>query len=83
MTGRPAPGRHSPLSRRKPTAAASIRTAGVVLVLLPTVAYGDVSLVGFISRRSPGCLDNPVRQNPGGLLLAVGTLTLGIGLLRA
>ena len=135
-------------------AAASIHTAGVVLVLVPTVAYGGVSLLGFISRRTPGYLDNPVRQNlfraghahagvliilalvgllyvdqaelgdglkqlvswclvaapilmplgfflsvaspraqrpnrmilftyAGGLLLAVGTLTLGIGLLRA
>ena len=44
-------------------AAASIRTAGVFLVLVPTVAYGGVSLLGFISRRSPGYLDNPVRQN--------------------
>jgi hypothetical protein len=39
-------------------AAASIRTAGVFLVLVPTVAYGGVSLLGFISRRSPGYLDN-------------------------
>jgi pimeloyl-ACP methyl ester carboxylesterase len=44
-------------------AAASIRTAGVFLVLVPTVAYGGVSLLGFISRRTPGSLDNPVRQN--------------------
>jgi hypothetical protein len=44
-------------------AAASIRTAGVFLVLVPTVAYGGVSLLGFISRRTPGYLDNPVRQN--------------------
>ena len=43
-------------------AAASIRTAGVFLVLVPTVA-GGVSLLGFISRRTPGYLDNPVRQN--------------------
>jgi len=41
-------------------AAASIRTAGVFLVLVPTVAYGGVSLLGFISRRAPGYLDNPV-----------------------
>ena len=44
-------------------AAASISTAGVLLVLVPTVAYGGVSLLGFISRRTPGYLDNPVRQN--------------------
>ena len=42
---------------------ASIRTAGVVLVLVPTVVYGGVSLLGFISRRTAGYLDNPVRQN--------------------
>jgi hypothetical protein len=101
-------------------AAASIRTTGVLLVLVPTVAYGGVSLLGFNSRRTPGYLDNPVRQNlfraghahagvliilalvgsvaspraerpnrmilftyAGGLLLAVGTLILGVGLLRA
>jgi hypothetical protein len=34
-----------------------------VWVLVPTVAYGGVSLLGFISRRTPGYLDNPVRQN--------------------
>ena len=44
-------------------AAASISTAGVILVLVPTVVYGGVALLGFISRRTPGYLDNPVRQN--------------------
>jgi hypothetical protein len=29
------------------------RTAGVFLVLVPTVAYGGVSLLGLISRRTP------------------------------
>ena len=43
--------------------AASIRTAGVILVLVPTVVYGGVSLLGFISHRTAGYLDNPVRQN--------------------
>jgi hypothetical protein len=43
--------------------AASLRTAGVILVLVPTVVYGGVSLLGFISRRTAGYLDNPVRQN--------------------
>ena len=38
-------------------AAASIRTAGVLLVLVPTVAYGGVSLLGFISRRTPATSD--------------------------
>src|SRR6266498_3444813 len=43
--------------------AASLRTAGVIMVLVPTIAYGGVALLGFISRRTPGYLDNPVRQN--------------------
>jgi hypothetical protein len=43
--------------------AASIRTAGMILVLVPTVAYGGVALLGFISRRTAGYLDNPVLQN--------------------
>jgi hypothetical protein len=43
--------------------AASLRTAGVIMVLVPTVVYGGVALLGFITRRAPGYLDNPVRQN--------------------
>jgi hypothetical protein len=43
--------------------AASQSTAGVILVLVPTVVYGGVSLLTFIRRRTPGYLDNPVRQN--------------------
>jgi hypothetical protein len=54
-----------------------------------------VSLLGFISRRSPGYLDNPVRQNlfraghaHAGVLIILALvgrrdLTLGIGLPRA
>ena len=42
---------------------ASQSTAGVLLVLVPTVVYGGVSLLTFIRRRTPGYLDNPVRQN--------------------
>jgi hypothetical protein len=42
---------------------ASQSTAGVILVLVPTVVYGGVSLLTFIRRRSPGYLDNPVRQD--------------------
>jgi hypothetical protein len=43
--------------------AASLRTAGVIMVLVPAIVYGGVSLLGFIGRRTPGYLDNPVRQN--------------------
>jgi hypothetical protein len=42
---------------------ASLRTAGVIMVLVPTIVYGGVALLGFITRRAPGYLDNPVRQN--------------------
>jgi hypothetical protein len=59
-------------------AAASIRAAGVFLVLVPTVAYGGVSLLGFISRRTPGQLDNPVRQD-----LGIGPRSLPTGALRS
>ena len=74
---------------------ASLSTAGVILVLVPTVAYGGVSLLTFIRRRTPGYLDNPVRQNlfraghaHAGVLIILALvgcrdLTLGIGLLRA
>jgi hypothetical protein len=43
--------------------AASLRTAGVIMVLVPTIVYGGVALLGFITRRAPGYLDNPVRQD--------------------
>ncbi len=38
-------------------------TAGVLLVVVPTVIYGGVSLLQFIQRRTHGYIDNPVRQN--------------------
>lgn len=41
----------------------SRKLAGVLLIVLPTVMYGGVSLLTFILGREPGYLDNPVRQD--------------------
>lgn len=40
----------------------SRRLAGILLILVPAVAFGGVSLLGMILGGSPGYLDNPVRQ---------------------
>jgi hypothetical protein len=40
----------------------SIRVAGILLVLVPTVAFGGASLLWMLRARVPGYLDNPVRQ---------------------
>jgi hypothetical protein len=42
---------------------ASKQVAGILLVLIPTVQFGGWSLLRMIARRTPGYLDNPVRQN--------------------
>jgi hypothetical protein len=42
---------------------ASKQVAGILLVLIPTVQFGGWSLLRRIARRTPGYLDNPVRQN--------------------
>ena len=41
----------------------SIRVAGILLITVPGVAYGGVTLLKAIWRHEPGYLDNPVRQN--------------------
>ena len=41
----------------------SRRTAGILLVVFPTVIYGGVSLLMFLIDRSSGYMDNPLRQN--------------------
>ncbi len=41
----------------------SIRIAGVLLITVPTIAFGGVQLLRMIWGREPGYLDNPVRQN--------------------
>jgi hypothetical protein len=42
---------------------ASIRTAGILLITVPAVAFGGAMLLRLIWAREPGYLDNPVRQN--------------------
>jgi hypothetical protein len=41
----------------------SRKTAGIILVVFPTVIYGGISLLTFLIDRSAGYLDNPIRQN--------------------
>jgi hypothetical protein len=41
---------------------ASRSVAGLILVLVPTIEIGGLFLLWMISRRTPGYLDNPVRQ---------------------
>lgn len=41
----------------------SLSTAGVILVVVPTIEFGGVSLLRFLTKRAPGYLDNPVRKS--------------------
>src|SRR5215475_8235259 len=36
---------------------------GVLLVVLPTVMFGGLSLLSFLTRNSPGYTDNPLRHD--------------------
>ena len=38
-------------------------TAGVLLVVVPTIIYGGVSLLEFLRKKTAGYIDNPLRQN--------------------
>lgn len=38
-------------------------SAGIILVVLPSVMYGGVSLLNFLVGNTPGYADNPLRQN--------------------
>ena len=40
----------------------SLSTAGVLLITVPGVAFGGVSLLSFLMKNVPGYLDNPVRR---------------------
>ncbi|MCF6473318.1 hypothetical protein FAF44_33780 [Nonomuraea sp. MG754425] len=40
----------------------SLSTAGVLLITVPTIAFGGVSLLSFLMKNVPGYLDNPVRR---------------------
>jgi hypothetical protein len=42
---------------------ASTNIAGILLITVPAIAFGGARLLSFIWRRTPGYLDNPVRQN--------------------
>jgi hypothetical protein len=37
--------------------------AGILLVVLPTVMYGGLSLLSFLTGNSPGYTDNPLRHD--------------------
>ena len=37
--------------------------AGILLIVLPTVMFGGVSLLGFLTRGEAGYVDNPLRQD--------------------
>ncbi|MGA9968263.1 MAG: hypothetical protein WBQ10_23895 [Terriglobales bacterium] len=37
--------------------------AGTLLVVLPTVMFGGLSLLSFLTRNSPGYTDNPLRHD--------------------
>src|SRR5438445_2583840 len=37
--------------------------AGILLVVIPTVMYGGLSLLFFLSRKAPGYMDNPLRHD--------------------
>lgn len=37
--------------------------AGILLVVLPSVMYGDLTLLGMLTGNVPGYADNPMRQN--------------------
>ncbi len=38
-------------------------SAGILLVVLPSVMYGGLSLLTFLTRNEPGYADNPVRHD--------------------
>lgn len=40
----------------------SLETAGVILVTVPAVEVGGLSLLKFLARREPGYMDNPLRR---------------------
>jgi hypothetical protein len=37
--------------------------AGILLVVLPSVMYGGLTLLGMVTGNTPGYSDNPLRQN--------------------
>ena len=62
----------------------SRKTAGLLLVIFPTVIYGGLSLLMLLIDRSSGYMANPLRQNlfraghaHAGVLLVLSLVTLG------
>lgn len=47
----------------EPLASESRRLAGIILLLIPTVAFGGASLLSMILGQAPGYLDNELRQD--------------------
>jgi hypothetical protein len=41
----------------------SLRLAGILLLVYPTVVLGGVSVLGLLIGREPGYVDNPLRQD--------------------
>ena len=37
--------------------------AGILLIVLPSVMYGGLTLLGMLAGNTPGYVDNPLRQN--------------------
>jgi cytochrome bd-type quinol oxidase subunit 2 len=37
--------------------------AAILLIAVPTVEFGGLALLAMLTRRTPGYLDNPLRQN--------------------
>jgi hypothetical protein len=40
----------------------AIKTAGVLLITIPAVEFGGLTLLKFLARRVPGYMDNPMRR---------------------
>jgi hypothetical protein len=54
---------HRRLLRERIMSRESRMLAGILLVVLPTVMFGGLSLLSFLTRNSPGYTDNPLRHD--------------------
>lgn len=41
---------------------ASLQTAGILFITIPTIEFGGLSLFRYLANRVPGYMDNPVRR---------------------
>jgi hypothetical protein len=55
--------RHPGAKEAKPMSSTSRNFAAILLLLLVAVEFGGGSLLNLLTRRIPGYLDNPLRQN--------------------